>query len=99
MKSHSAAALASKFLVILGILVLLAVPVTWGLKGASTGWSATRVQTIQIDPVTEMEFPTWETRLVLGIDFLGAGIFGGLVLFGAGLVLGKVASRRAPSAA
>jgi hypothetical protein len=98
MKSHSAAARVSKFFIIFGIFVLVAVPLIWGLKGASRGWSATRVMTIHIDPVTEMEFPKWENRLVLGIDFLGAGIFGGLLFLGAGLALQKAACRRAPFA-
>lgn len=84
----------SKILIVLGILLLVATPVIWGAKGASKGWSATQVLVMKIDPVTEMEIPDWQPRLVLGVDFLGAGVLAGLGAFGAGLVFRKIAGRK-----
>ena len=84
----------SKFLIAIGIVLLIATPVIWGVKGASKGWSATQVLVMKTDPVTEMEFPDWEKKLVLGVDFLAAGILAGLGAFGAGLLAGRIAVRK-----
>lgn len=65
-----------KFLCVFGILLAMAVLAAWGATGADTGWSKTQVQVMKIDPVTELEFPDWEKRLVLGVDFLVVGLLG-----------------------
>jgi hypothetical protein len=74
-----------KFLCTLGIILAIAVLAAWGATGADTGWSKTYVQTMQVDPVTELEFPVREDRLVLGIDFLVVGLLGSLVFVAVGV--------------
>ena len=37
----------------------------------------------QIDPITEISFVTYEKRFVPGLDYLGGGIFVGLLIFSA----------------
>ena len=71
-----------KFLYILSFFCLLVVSGAWVTTGSHIGWSATQVQVMKTDPVTEMEYPVWEPRLVLGVDFLGLGLLGCGVLAG-----------------
>lgn len=77
-----------KFLTILAIATTLSVLAAWFSTGAHTGWTKTQVMRIEKDPITEIEHPVWEDKLVLGIDFLIAGLAGS-VLLAAPLVLSK----------
>lgn len=80
----------------LGLLILLAAPAFWLAKGAHTGWTQTSVTRMEVDPVTELEFPVVEERFLPGVDFLAVAVVAGASLAGAGLFFGK---RRAPTAA
>lgn len=66
---------------ILAVVILAGTLLTWALLGGRLGWSQTAVPTVKVDPITEIEFTEYESRFVPGIDFLGAGIAGGVVLF------------------
>jgi len=61
---------------ILAILCALAVFGAWWATGADTGWTKTQIAVMQVDPVTGLEFPDWENRLILGIEFLVLGLIG-----------------------
>lgn len=67
---------------ILASLLGVAVMVLWLVTGAHTGWTQTKVTTMQVDPITELEFPVIEDRFVAGVDVLGGGIILALALFG-----------------
>jgi hypothetical protein len=56
--------------------------VVWLATGAHTGWTKTRVTTMRIDPITELEYPEIEKKFVAGVDVLGAGTLPALALFG-----------------
>lgn len=71
-------------LLVLAVLGLVAVGGAWVATGAHWGWTATQVKVMRVDPVTELEYPEWEKKLVLGVDFLGAGVAGCVLLGGAG---------------
>lgn len=75
--------------VFLVIALLLAVVVigAWVFTGADMGWSKTEVAVMKVDPVTEIEFPDWEKRLVLGVDFLVLGLIVSVVLALAAFIL------------
>lgn len=58
----------------------------WFFGGMHTGWTKTSVQTMQKDPVTDIDYPVTEKRFVAGLDFLGAflgvaGTLWGISLF------------------
>lgn len=57
----------------------------WAAKGYNHGWTKNQVAVKQIDPVTELEFVTYERRFVPGVDFLAGGVFVGFAVFGATL--------------
>ncbi len=65
-------------LLILALLLAVGVVGSWVATGADMGWSKTEVAVMKVDPVTEIEFPDWQKRLVLGVDFL---VFGMLISF------------------
>ncbi|MCU0791900.1 MAG: hypothetical protein MUE42_03405 [Opitutaceae bacterium] len=65
-----------------GVLVALFVFCFWAAKGYHSGWTQTQVPVKQLDPITEIEFITYEDRFVPGVDYLGGGIFVGMVIFG-----------------
>jgi len=67
-------------LFILALLCALAVVGAWWATGADTGWTKTQVAVMEIDPVTGLEFPEWENRLILGIEFLVLGLIGSVVI-------------------
>lgn len=75
-----------------GVLLALFTFCFWAAKGYHRGWTQNQVPMKQIDPVTELEFVTYEKRFVPGIDYLGGGIFLGALLFGATFV-----GRRSPT--
>ena len=65
----------------LGVLIALFAFCVWAAKGYNSGWTKTQVAIPQIDPVTEIEYVTYEDRFVPGVDYLGAGIAVGAVVF------------------
>jgi hypothetical protein len=66
-----------------GVLIALFVFCFWAAKGYHRGWSKNEVPLTQIDPITEIEFVTYEKRFVPGVDYLGAGIAFGALVFAA----------------
>jgi hypothetical protein len=65
-----------KILLILTLLSFFAVVGAWVATGAHLGWTATQVEVMKVDPVTQLAYPVWEPKLVLGVDFLGLGLAG-----------------------
>lgn len=78
-----------KGLRILAIVVALAFAGTWFSLGANTGWTKTSVPVTEVDEITGIESQTWEDKFIPGIEFLGAGLFGALVLGGGSLFFRK----------
>ncbi|RME67268.1 MAG: hypothetical protein D6781_13555 [Verrucomicrobia bacterium] len=63
-----------RFLLIAATLVTVAALAIWAARGAHPGWSRSRTPVKQTDPVTGIEFTTWDERWTPGLDFLaGAG--------------------------
>jgi hypothetical protein len=61
----------------------LAITLTvWSSGGFHRGWTQTQIPTAQVDPITEIEFVTYEEGFVAGLDFLllGVGIAGALLV-------------------
>lgn len=75
-----------------GVLLALFTFCFWAAKGYHRGWTQNQVPVKQVDPVTELEFVTYKKRFVPGLDYLGGGIFVGVLLFGATFV-----GRRSPT--
>ena len=69
--------------------------VLWLFGGPNLGWTKTSVLVTTIDPVTEQEEHKWEKRFLPGIEFLGGGLLGGAVLFGASFLFRKKAAAAA----
>ncbi len=69
-----------------GVLLALFTFCFWAAKGYHRGWTQNQVPVKQVDPVTELEFVTYKKRFVPGLDYLGGGIFVGVLLFGATFV-------------
>lgn len=71
-----------KFLRLAALLLALATVGVWLATGAHRGWTRTSETEMQLDPVTEIEFPVERKRFVMGIELLGGGLFAALVLAG-----------------
>lgn len=69
-----------------GVLIALFVFCFWAAKGYHRGWTQNQVPVKQTDPVTEIEFVTYEKRFVPGLDYLAGGILVGLLVFAATFV-------------
>ena len=67
----------------LGAFLVLFVICVWAAKGYNRGWTKNQVPVKQVDPVTELEFVTYEKRFVPGLDYLGGGVLLGVLIFGA----------------
>ncbi len=65
-----------------GVLLALGVFSFWAAKGYNDGWTKNEVPVTRLDPVTEIEYVEYEKRFVPGLEFLGAGVFAGLLLAG-----------------
>lgn len=81
----------------LGLLILLGCPAFWLARGGSTGWTKTSVTRMEVDPVTELEFPVVEKRFVPGVDFLAGTVVVGIGLAAGGMIWGGRRGRSAPS--
>ena len=74
---------------IIALLVLLATAGEWLLTGASRGWTKTSVAVKTLDPVTGIEGISYEKKFLPGVDFLGAGIAGAVLLGASSLFFRK----------
>jgi hypothetical protein len=70
---------------VIGLLTLL----VWGFTGAHTGWTKTRVTEMQIDPITELEYPVTRNQFVAGVEVLGGGLLLSLALVGGSFIFKK----------
>lgn len=71
-----------KLLRLLAVAVFLGALLTWLAAGANRGWTKTSVPVKAVDEVTGIEGITYEKRFAPGLDFLGAGLLGVVVLTG-----------------
>lgn len=83
-----------RFFYVLAVVSALAVITAWVALGSHTGWTKTKVATVKVDPVTEIEFTEYQEGFVPGIDFLGAGLIGSAALFGFGFLLSKLTHKK-----
>ena len=58
----------------------------WVFAGMNRGWTKTSVATMETDPVTGIEYPVWKKQFVPGVDFLGAGLVGSVLVFSIGFL-------------
>ena len=70
---------------IVGIVTL----VVWLATGAHTGWTKTQVTEMQVDPITELEYPVTDDKFVAGVEVLGGGFLLALALLGGSFVFKK----------
>lgn len=70
------------FLRLAALLLALATVGVWLATGAHRGWTRTTETEMQLDPVTEIEFPVERKRFVMGVELLGSGLFAALALAG-----------------
>ncbi len=66
-----------------GVLIALFVFCFWAAKGYHGGWTQNSVPVTQLDPITEIEYIVYEDRFIPGVDYLGAGIACGALVFAA----------------
>jgi hypothetical protein len=71
----------------LGVTAALATLVVWLATGAHTGWTQTKVTEMQVDPITELEYPVTEERFVAGVEVLGGGLLLALALWSGSLLI------------
>lgn len=70
---------------ILALLVLLITVGAWLATGANRGWTKTSVAVKTLDPVTGIDGISYQKKFLPGVDLLGAGVLGAIVLGGASL--------------
>jgi len=71
---------------ILAVLVLLITVGVWLAAGANRGWTKTSVAVKTLDPVTGIEGISYQKKFLPGVDLLGAGVCGAVLLGGASLL-------------
>jgi hypothetical protein len=54
----------------LALWVLTASILFWLWSGAFTGWTRTQQASMEIDPITQIEFPVYQSVFIPGIDYL-----------------------------
>ena len=84
----------ARLLRILAVLVIVGTIMAWAVLGANRGWTKTKVQVLQVDPVTEIEFATYQDKFLPGVDFLAAGVGIGLALGACSAVIARLSSRK-----
>ena len=77
---------------ILALVLLLGTAGTWLVTGANRGWTKTSIAVKTPDEVTGIEGITYQKKFLPGVDFLGAGVLGALVLGGVSLLFRKPAT-------
>jgi hypothetical protein len=75
-----------KGLRILGAIVGVVTLAVWLATGAHTGWTQTRVTTMKVDPITELEYPETQDKFVAGVEVLAGGVLLSLALLGSSLM-------------
>lgn len=71
------------------LVLALAVALVWWRQGANRGWTKTSIPVKTLDEVTGIEGIRYEQRFVPGIDFLGGGLLGAMLLAGASFLVRK----------
>ena len=79
----------SKTLRILAVILAVGFVGTWFSLGANTGWTKTSVPVTVVDEITGIESQTWEDKFVPGLEFLGAGLIGSVLLAGVSVFFRK----------
>jgi hypothetical protein len=74
---------------VLAVLCAVAVILCWFSLGAHIGWTHTVVPVKESGIVTGIEFTTYESRFVPGVDFLFAGVVGAAAIFALSLAAPK----------
>ena len=69
--------------------IMVAAAAWWLATGANRGWTKTSVPKKTVDPVTEIEGITYESRFVPGVDFLAAAALGAALLAGTSFLFSK----------
>lgn len=82
-------------LLLLAVLLALGTLTLWLGTGAHRGWTRTSVAVEKTDEITGLTYREYESRFVPGVDVLGAGLLGALVLATAGAL---VRARSRPAA-
>lgn len=73
----------------LGLMLMVGIMFYWAASGAHPGWTRTSVPVRFIDDVTGIEGVTYQRQFVPGLDFLGAGLLGAVLLAAASFVFRK----------
>ena len=73
----------------LAAVVGVAALVAWLATGAHPGWTRTQVTVMQVDPITELEYPVTDDKFVAGLEVLGGGILFSIALLGASFAFKK----------
>ena len=75
----------AKIIRIIALIIALVAVAGWAATGAHRGWTKTSVAKMTVDEVTGIETPTYEKKLVIGVDILGAALLGSAALAGVSL--------------
>ena len=67
---------------IFAVVLALVVVVFWAALGANRGWTKTSRAVKTLDEVTGIEGITYEEQFQPGVDFLGAGLLGSIIVTG-----------------
>ena len=71
-----------KLIRVLALVLVVGSLGVWLATGMNHGWTKTLVPVKTLDEVTGIEGITYEKHFVAGVDFLGAGLLGAVVLTG-----------------
>lgn len=85
-----------RLLQVLALILAVGSASCWVATGAHRGWTQTRVPKKILDDVTGIEAVTYEKRLVIGVDLLGAGFVAAVALAGASFLFHKQIHQRTP---
>lgn len=77
---------------IASLFVALVTVMLWLFGGPNLGWTKTSEMVKTVDPVTDQEIVTWESRFLPGVEFVAAGLATASILFGASFVVRKKVS-------
>lgn len=71
-----------QFIRLVALSILLSTALFWYTQGAHTGWSQNYTTRMEVDPVTEIEYPVKTGNFVPGVDFLGLSALVAVIVFG-----------------
>jgi hypothetical protein len=86
-----------RWLQVLAALLALGTLTLWLATGAHRGWTRTSAAVEKTDEITGLTYREYESRFIAGVDVLGAGLLGALVLAGSA-ALWRGRSRHLPAA-